>query len=87
MKNILNKTINNILTLIAAVALASCVGQSSNATGVKPYLRDTCAVTDNKLGTMGPVVAKVYGNKQVKFCCQPCVVKFEKDPQRYLATL
>jgi hypothetical protein len=76
-----------ILTLIAAAALASCAGQSSNATGVKPYLRDTCAVTDNKLGTMGPVVSKVYGDKQVKFCCQPCVAKFEKDPQRYLAAL
>lgn len=76
-----------ILTLIAAAALVSCAGQSSNTAGVKPYLRDTCAVTDNKLGTMGPVVAKVYGDKQVKFCCQPCVVKFEKDPQRYLAAL
>jgi len=76
-----------ILTLIVAAGLVSCADLSSNTAGVKPYLRDTCAVTDNKLGTMGPVVAKVYGNRQVKFCCQPCVVKFEKDPQRYLATL
>lgn len=76
-----------ILTLIAAAGLLSCASTPSSTVGVKPYTKDTCAVTDNKLGTMGPVVTKVYGDKQVKFCCQPCVVKFEKNPERYLQKL
>ena len=76
-----------ILTLIAAAGLVSCAGTPGNTTGVKPYTKDTCVVTDNKLGTMGPVITKVYGDKEVKFCCQPCVAKFEKNPQRYLAGL
>jgi hypothetical protein len=70
-----------ILTLLSAAVLASCATGGSN---VKPYTSDTCILTDNKLGSMGTPVTKVYGNQEVKFCCKPCVEKFEKDPQRYL---
>ena len=73
-----------ILTLLSAVVLASCASPSSTAANVKPYTADTCIVTDNKLGSMGPIVTKVYGNQEVKFCCKPCIPKFEKDPQRFL---
>lgn len=76
-----------ILTLIATVGLVSCAGNPGATSGTKAYTKDTCAVTDNKLGSMGPVITKVYGDKQVKFCCQPCVAKFEKNPQRYLSKL
>jgi YHS domain-containing protein len=44
-------------------------------------------VTDNKLGSMGTPITKVYADQEVKFCCKPCIAKFEKDPQRYLAKL
>jgi YHS domain-containing protein len=70
-----------ILTLLSAAVLASCATGGSN---VKPYTSDTCILTDNKLGSMGTPVTKVYGDQEVKFCCKPCVAKFEKDPQRYL---
>ena len=70
-----------ILTLLSAAVLASCTTGGSN---VKPYTSDTCILTDNKLGSMGAPVTKVYGDQEVKFCCKPCVAKFEKDPQRYL---
>ena len=72
-----------ILTLLSAVVLASCAAPGGSAS-VKPYTADTCIVTDNKLGSMGTPVTKVYGNQEVKFCCKPCVAKFEKEPQRYL---
>ncbi len=75
-----------ILTLITTALLASCAGTTSTA-GVKPYPLDTCIVTDNKLGSMGTPVVKTYGDQQVKFCCSPCVAKFEKEPQRYLAKI
>jgi hypothetical protein len=75
----------NILTLLSAAVLASCA--TTSVTNVKPYTADTCILSDNKLGSMGPPVTKVYGNQEVKFCCKPCVAKFEKDPQRYLKKL
>lgn len=76
-----------IMTLIASAFLASCAGTANSAGGVKPYPKDTCIVSDNKLGSMGTPVTKVYADQEVKFCCKPCVAKFEKDPQRYLAKL
>lgn len=57
------------------------------AGSVKPYTKDTCIVTDNKLGSMGTPVTKIYDDQEVKFCCKPCVRKFEKNPQKYLQKL
>ena len=77
-----------IMTLVASAFLASCAGTATTATtagDVKPYTRNTCIVSDNKLGSMGTPIAKVYGDQEVKFCCKPCIAKFEKDPQKYLA--
>lgn len=36
---------------------------------------------------MGDPVTKVYGNQEVKFCCKPCVAKYEKNPERYAKNL
>ncbi len=80
-----------ILKLIAAATaalLASCAaGSSSPVAGAKPYPRTTCLVTDNSLGSMGSPVTKVYKGQEVKFCCRPCVAKFDKEPERYLAKI
>lgn len=73
------------LAFIVSALLASCAATGS--AGVKSYTRDTCIVTDNKLGSMGSPVTKVYGEQEVKFCCKPCVGKFEKNPPKYLAKL
>ncbi|RYD47013.1 MAG: hypothetical protein EOP85_06285 [Verrucomicrobiaceae bacterium] len=53
----------------------------------KPYPKDICIVTDNKLGSMGRVITKTHGNQEVKFCCKPCVKKFNKDPEKFLGKL
>jgi hypothetical protein len=71
-------------------ALASCVSTDTGTTssrGVQPYTSDMCAITDNKLGTMGDPVTIVYEGREIKFCCQPCVAKFKADPNKYLSKL
>jgi YHS domain-containing protein len=73
------------IAFLASVFLVSCAATGS--AGVKTYTRDTCIVTDNKLGSMGTPVTKVYDGQQVKFCCKPCVAKFEKNPSKYLAKI
>ena len=74
--------------LATAFLLASCAAPGgSGAAGVKRYTSDTCVVTDNKLGSMGDPVPKVYGNQEVKFCCKPCVAKYEKNPEKYAANV
>jgi hypothetical protein len=71
-----------ILTLVALSALLI-----TTAFAAKRYPLDYCVVTDNELGSMGKVITKVYGDQQIKFCCKPCVAKFEKNPAKYLAKL
>jgi hypothetical protein len=53
----------------------------------KPYPLKKCLVSDNKLGSMGTPVTKVYDGQEIKFCCKPCVKKFEANKAKYLAKL
>ena len=70
--------------IASTFALVSCAAPGAGETaGIKRYTSDTCLVTDNKLGSMGDPVTKVYGNQEVKFCCKPCVAKYEKNPEKY----
>ena len=71
-----------ILTLAAVTALLITA-----ASAAKRYPLNYCLVTDNELGSMGKVVTKVYDGQEIKFCCKPCVAKFEKNPAKYLAKL
>jgi YHS domain-containing protein len=52
-----------------------------------PYPLDTCIVSGNKLGSMGKVVVKSYEGREIKFCCKPCVKKFDANPAKYLSKL
>jgi hypothetical protein len=76
-----------ILTTLAIASLALGAITGGVAADVKPYPKKTCLVTGNKLGSMGTPVRRVYADQEVKFCCKPCVAKFEKDPERFLAKL
>lgn len=53
----------------------------------KPYPLNVCLVSGNELGSMGKVVVKSYEGQEIKFCCKPCVKKFEANPARYMAKL
>lgn len=53
----------------------------------KDYPLTTCVVTGRELGSMGEPVELVYGNTLVRFCCAPCIEKFQKDPEQYLKKL
>ncbi|HEY3296786.1 MAG TPA: hypothetical protein VGL38_15245 [bacterium] len=53
------------------------------STATVPYVLDKCIVSGEKLGGMGDPVVKVYDGREVKFCCNGCVSKFEKDKAAY----
>lgn len=68
--------------------MATSLGGGVMAKGtVKKYDSDICVVSGNKLGSMGKVITKVHEGQEVKFCCKPCVKKFDKKPARYLSDL
>ena len=87
-----------IISALAAlvVGLVSCASPSAPVdphaghtmqTGVKKYPSDKCIVTGNKLGSMGDPVTLVHNGQEVKFCCAPCVKKFNANPEKYLDSI
>ncbi len=80
---------HHLLTLLAALsvgfAFTSC--SATTTSGTKPYPLKTCIVSDNELGSMGTPITKVHQGQEVKFCCKPCIKKFDAAPAKYLAKL
>ena len=85
----LRKTIVSIAVVSFVLMLNACAstGSSAATAGVKPYLSPTCIVGGNKLGSMGTPVRLVHAGQEIKFCCKPCVKKFNANPGKYLAKL
>ena len=53
------------------------------------YPLDFCLISGNDFGEdpdMIPYV-HVYEGTTIKFCCKPCLPKFEKNPEQYMADL
>ncbi|MDH4408466.1 MAG: hypothetical protein QE273_02490 [Verrucomicrobiales bacterium] len=71
----------------ALIILSTIVLAAGISLAAKPYPLKTCLVTDNELGSMGKVITKVYDGQEIKFCCKPCVGKFEKNQAKYLSKL
>lgn len=83
-------------TLVLATFIAAAVGFAADApktpetkptapaTAPKPYPLKTCIVSDNDLDSMGEQTSIVHEGRVIKFCCQPCVAKFQKNPAKYL---
>lgn len=74
-----------ILTL-PLLLLAACQS-TGEPSAVESYSLETCIVADTQLGSMGEPVSRVHDGQEFKFCCAPCVQKFEADPERYAAKL
>jgi hypothetical protein len=49
------------------------------------YPLKKCVVSGEELGSMGDPVAYKWGDVEVQFCCDDCVAKFEKEPEKYAA--
>jgi YHS domain-containing protein len=52
-------------------------------------IQTTCPVSGEKLdeGDMGKPVSISYKGRTVRFCCNMCPPKFQKEPAKYLAKL
>lgn len=53
----------------------------------KSYPLETCLVSGEGLDEMDERVATVHEGQTFEFCCKPCLVKFRKDPDKYVAKL
>jgi YHS domain-containing protein len=57
------------------------------ANQIAAYPLNTCVISGQKLGSMGPPVDYVYGNRFVRFCFWGCVDAFNENPTEGLAKI
>jgi YHS domain-containing protein len=72
-----------LMSFALVVGAVTAVAQEKKGK-VAPYPLKTCIVTENDLDSMGGEIRRVYDGQEVKFCCRPCIKKFERNPERYL---
>jgi len=70
-----------------AIPLLAFFPVGTIAQAADSYPLATCVVSDEKLGEMAPPVVINYKGREVRFCCNGCVKKFNADPEKYLAKL
>ncbi len=62
--------------------------QAAPATsGTKPYPRNSCLVTGEKLDAKGTPMTFVHKGQEVKVCCAACKMAFNMSPDTYLAKI
>jgi len=83
-----------IITTLASIALftVSCTKQEETAAAetpesIIPYPLDVCIVAGEKLGSMGDPVVIIHEGREIKFCCDECLPKFQANPGEYLGKL
>lgn len=81
------KHTTRLATLALAVLLSVSIGGTSFAQKAKPYRAKTCLVTDNDLDSMGDKQGFVHKGQKIMVCCEPCIGKFKKNPEKYLKKL
>ena len=85
------KAVKTVGMMVSVGALACAMAWAADAKKHAPktdtYPLDTCVVSGQKLGAMGDPVKYDYKGREVRFCCQDCIAKFNKAPDKYLAKL
>lgn len=68
-----------------SIAVAAAAAESpAPAPAPKPYPLDTCIISGDQLGSMGPAVVIVRDGHEIKLCCKGCIKDFDKDAVGYL---
>jgi YHS domain-containing protein len=83
-------TLRSLLTtVLLGLSLAACAAPQTAAAAekAKPYPLTKCLVSGNDLDSMGGPITKVYNGQEIKFCCKPCIKKFEANQAKYLGKL
>ncbi len=54
---------------------------------VKAYPLQVCAVSDEKLDSMGEPFVFIHDGQEIKLCCKDCKKDFTKTPAKFMAKL
>ena len=78
-----------VLTLFAVGIVAAQSAKPTKAVKFSgdPYPLAKCAVSGEKLGSMGDPIVRVHEGREIRFCCKGCLPAFKKDPAKVLAEI
>ncbi|MGE3309263.1 MAG: hypothetical protein AB7O66_04775 [Limisphaerales bacterium] len=88
--SIVPKLLSRALVAVGALGLAFVTAQAAEKhfkLKVKPYPLDVCAVSAEKLDSMGDPVFFTVGDQEVGLCCASCKKDFTKDKDANLAKI
>lgn len=74
-----------ILPLLGLMAALPAMADDAVAYKGDPYSLDVCAVSGEKLGSMGDPIQLIHSGREIKFCCAGCEPRFKADPAKYIA--
>ena len=88
MKKLTQYTLLPLLLLFASCGdNEETAKESGSEKAADSYPLTTCVVSGEKLGAHGDPHVIQHEGTTVKFCCEPCVDDFNKEPAKYLAKL
>ncbi len=70
--------------VVAADAVAPKTPTTAPTTQAAP-INKFCAI--DRDSTIDPTVTYLYKGKVIGFCCEDCIPKFKKDPEKYMKDL
>lgn len=72
-----------MLPLLLTLVIGTGTLPADKVPTAESYPLDICAVSGKKLGSMGKAIEVVHEGRQVRFCCQGCVPKFNAEPAKF----
>ena len=76
-------TLSRNQKLVASPATAPATTQAAND---GPPVNKFCAVEGGK-NKVDPTVFVIYKGQKIGFCCEDCIKDFNKDPDKYVASM
>src|SRR5690606_10118051 len=74
----------NIALAVLALCAVSLMASADEARKPGIYPLATCPVSGEKLNAKGDPIVRQIDGREIRFCCEGCVAKFEADKETFL---
>lgn len=87
MKTLNPLTVGLLVSAFLFSPLAALAADKKAEKKAKPYPLNTCAVSGEKLDSMGEPFVFVHDGREVMLCCKDCKGDFDKNTAKFLAKI
>ena len=80
-------TVTLLIATFAAGPLGALAAEKKTEKQLKPYPLNTCAVSGEKLDSMGEPFVFAHEGREVKLCCKDCKKDFDKTTAKFISKI